>query len=106
MTKPDGRRAFLPAPPQRVTNLTGDWQPHPAPPPRRAQLPRRMVRRRGMVTGPVRRKDRPRAHPTVDLEIMMTDYIEVHSTTDSRAEADKICAAVINARLAACAQVS
>jgi len=36
----------------------------------------------------------------------MADYIEVHSTTDSREEADKICAAVVAARLAACAQVS
>lgn len=36
----------------------------------------------------------------------MPDYIEVHSTTDSREEADKICAAVVEARLAACAQVT
>src|SRR6266699_1141422 len=36
----------------------------------------------------------------------MQEFIEVHSTTDSREEADKICAAVVNARLAACAQVS
>lgn len=35
----------------------------------------------------------------------MPEYIEVHSTTDSREEADKICAAVVEARLAACAQV-
>jgi periplasmic divalent cation tolerance protein len=35
----------------------------------------------------------------------MPEYIEVHSTTDSREEADKICAAVVDARLAACAQV-
>ncbi len=35
----------------------------------------------------------------------MPDYIEVHSTTDSRDEADKICAAVVEARLVACAQV-
>lgn len=36
----------------------------------------------------------------------MPDYIEVRSTTDSREEADKICNAVVEARLAACAQVS
>lgn len=36
----------------------------------------------------------------------MPDYIEVRSTTDSREEADKICDAVVEARLAACAQVS
>jgi periplasmic divalent cation tolerance protein len=36
----------------------------------------------------------------------MPDYIEVHSTTDSREEADRICAAVVEARLAACAQVT
>lgn len=36
----------------------------------------------------------------------MPEYIEVHSTTDSREEADRICAAVVEARLAACAQVS
>ncbi len=36
----------------------------------------------------------------------MTEYIEVHSTTNSREEADKICAAVVRARLAACAQIS
>jgi periplasmic divalent cation tolerance protein len=35
----------------------------------------------------------------------MPDYIEVHSTTDSREEADRICEAVVDARLAACAQV-
>ena len=39
-------------------------------------------------------------------EMRMPDYIEVHSTTDSQQEADKICAAVVEARLAACAQVS
>jgi len=33
-------------------------------------------------------------------------FIEVHSTTDSPAEADRICAAVVEARLAACAQVT
>lgn len=36
----------------------------------------------------------------------MPEFIEVHSTTDSQEEADKICAAVVNARLAACAQVT
>lgn len=36
----------------------------------------------------------------------MPDYIEVRSTTDSREEADAICTAVVEARLAACAQVS
>lgn len=36
----------------------------------------------------------------------MPDYIEVRSTTDSLEEADKICAAVVEARLAACAQVA
>jgi periplasmic divalent cation tolerance protein len=36
----------------------------------------------------------------------MPEYVEVRSTTDSREEADKICAAVVEARLAACAQVS
>lgn len=36
----------------------------------------------------------------------MPDYIEVHSTIDSKEQADKICAAVVEARLAACAQVS
>ena len=36
----------------------------------------------------------------------MPDYIEVRSTTDSREEANKICNAVVEARLAACAQVS
>jgi periplasmic divalent cation tolerance protein len=35
----------------------------------------------------------------------MSEYIEVHSTTNSREEADKICAAVVDARLAASAQV-
>ena len=35
----------------------------------------------------------------------MPDYIEVRSTTDSREEADNICAAVLEARLVACAQV-
>jgi periplasmic divalent cation tolerance protein len=35
----------------------------------------------------------------------MSEYIEVHSTTNSREEADKICAAVVEARLAASAQV-
>jgi periplasmic divalent cation tolerance protein len=35
----------------------------------------------------------------------MPKFIEVHSTTASREEADKICAAVVEARLAACAQV-
>lgn len=34
------------------------------------------------------------------------DYVEVHSTTDSREEAERICAVVVEARLAACAQVS
>ncbi len=42
----------------------------------------------------------------VEWELKMPDYIEVHSTTDSREEADKICAAVVEARLAACAQVT
>lgn len=36
----------------------------------------------------------------------MQEYIEVHSTTRSRDEAEKICTAVVEARLAACAQVS
>lgn len=36
----------------------------------------------------------------------MPDYIEVHSTTPSREEADRICAAVVEARLAAAAQVT
>jgi periplasmic divalent cation tolerance protein len=36
----------------------------------------------------------------------MPDYIEVHSTTSSREEADRIVAAVVGARLAACAQVA
>lgn len=36
----------------------------------------------------------------------MTEYIEVHSTTDSREEADRICEAAVQARLAACAQVT
>jgi periplasmic divalent cation tolerance protein len=36
----------------------------------------------------------------------MMEYIEVHSTTGSQQEADKICAAVVEARLAACAQVT
>jgi len=40
------------------------------------------------------------------MGLIMSDYIEVHSTTDSREEADKICAAVVWARLAACAQVA
>ena len=35
----------------------------------------------------------------------MPDYIEVHSTTSSREEADRIVAAVVGERLAACAQV-
>lgn len=35
----------------------------------------------------------------------MPEYIEVHSTTDSKDEADKICAAAVESRLAACAQV-
>jgi periplasmic divalent cation tolerance protein len=39
-------------------------------------------------------------------ELKMPEYIEVHSTTDSREEADRICAAVVEARLAACAQVT
>ena len=39
-------------------------------------------------------------------KVKMPDYIEVRSTTDSREDADKICAAVVEARLAACAQVS
>jgi periplasmic divalent cation tolerance protein len=36
----------------------------------------------------------------------MPEYIEVHSTTASRDEADKICAAAVESRLAACAQVT
>ena len=36
----------------------------------------------------------------------MADYIEVHSTTESRDEADRICSAVVEARLAAYAQIS
>jgi periplasmic divalent cation tolerance protein len=36
----------------------------------------------------------------------MPDYVEVHSTTNSQEEADKICAAVVEARLAASAQVA
>jgi periplasmic divalent cation tolerance protein len=36
----------------------------------------------------------------------MPDYIEVRSTTNSCEEAAKICNAVVEARLAACAQVS
>lgn len=36
----------------------------------------------------------------------MPEYIEVHSTTDSREEADRIAAAVVEGRLAACAQVT
>lgn len=36
----------------------------------------------------------------------MPDYIEVHSTTGSREEADRICSAVVEARLVACAQIS
>lgn len=36
----------------------------------------------------------------------VSGYIEVRSTTGSREEADKICDAVVEARLAACAQVS
>lgn len=36
----------------------------------------------------------------------MPEFIEVHSTIDSQEEADKICTAVVNARLAACAQVT
>ena len=36
----------------------------------------------------------------------MSEYIEVHSTTGSREEADRICSAVVEARLVACAQVS
>lgn len=35
----------------------------------------------------------------------MPEYIEVHSTTDSKDEADKICAAAVESRLAACAQI-
>lgn len=35
----------------------------------------------------------------------MTEYIEVHSTTDSKDEATKICSAAVESRLAACAQV-
>jgi periplasmic divalent cation tolerance protein len=35
----------------------------------------------------------------------LAEYIEVHSTTASREEADKICGAVVEARLAASAQV-
>jgi len=34
------------------------------------------------------------------------DYIEVHSTTDSKDNADKICAGAVSSRLVACAQVS
>jgi periplasmic divalent cation tolerance protein len=37
---------------------------------------------------------------------LMSDYIEVHSTVDSLEAARKICAAVVEARLAACAHVS
>lgn len=36
----------------------------------------------------------------------MPDYIEVHSTTKSPEEAERICAAVVEARLAAAAQVT
>jgi|SRR5450755_1626879 periplasmic divalent cation tolerance protein len=36
----------------------------------------------------------------------MPKYIEVRSTTNSEQEADRICAAVINSLLAACAQVA
>lgn len=35
----------------------------------------------------------------------MLDYIEVHSTTNSEDEADKICTAAVEARLVACTQV-
>jgi periplasmic divalent cation tolerance protein len=35
----------------------------------------------------------------------MPEFIEVRSATDSREEAGRICAAVVEARLAACAQV-
>jgi periplasmic divalent cation tolerance protein len=38
--------------------------------------------------------------------VKMSDYIEVRSTTDSREEADKICVAVVEPRLAAFAQVA
>src|ERR1039457_4248458 len=34
-------------------------------------------------------------------KVKMPDYIEVRSTTDSQEDADKICAAVVEARLAA-----
>jgi periplasmic divalent cation tolerance protein len=36
----------------------------------------------------------------------MAEYIEIHSTTGSQEEADRICEAVVQARLAACAQVT
>lgn len=36
----------------------------------------------------------------------MSDYIEVHVTTDSPEVADQICVAAVQARLAACAQTS
>lgn len=36
----------------------------------------------------------------------MPDYIEVHSTTNSREEAEKICASAVEARLVAAAQIT
>ncbi|WP_214413872.1 divalent-cation tolerance protein CutA [Sphaerisporangium fuscum] len=35
----------------------------------------------------------------------MSDCVEVHATAGSREEADRICSAVVERRLAACAQV-
>lgn len=40
------------------------------------------------------------------MELQVSVYIEVHSTTDSKGEADRICAGAVESRLAACAQVS
>src|SRR5262245_29652577 len=39
------------------------------------------------------------------MRTRMPEYIEVHSTTASKDEADKICAAAIESRLVACAQI-
>lgn len=39
-------------------------------------------------------------------EFIVPDYIEVHVTTDAPEAANRICMAVVRARLAACAQVS